>query len=48
MKAEILNNMIEEIVLDKNKIEEMGKNALKISTTDAEEKIYKEIKKLVK
>ena len=48
MKAETLNNMIEEIVLDKNKIEEMGKNALKVSTIDAEEKIYSEIKKLVK
>ena len=48
MKAETLNNMIEEIVLDKNKIEEMGKNALKVSTTDVEEKIYSEIKKLVK
>lgn len=48
MKAETLNNMIEEIVLDKNKINEMGKNALKVSTTDAEEKIYSEIEKLVK
>ena len=29
-------------------MKEMGKNALKISTRDAEDKIYKEIKKLVK
>lgn len=43
-----LSNTIEEIILDKKQMEEMGKNALKVSTTDAEERIYQEIKKLVK
>ena len=35
------------IVLDKNKCEQMGRNAYKVSTKDVEEKIFKEIKKLV-
>ena len=43
-----LNDSIESIILDKTKMEEMGKNAFKISSTDVEEKIYKEIKELVK
>ena len=43
-----LNAEIEDIVLNKDKIKKMGENALKISTTDAEDKIYDEIKKLVK
>ena len=47
LNGEILENAIEEIVLNKELCEKMGKNALKISTTDVEEKIYKEIKKLV-
>lgn len=46
--GEILNNIIENIILDENKMKEMGENALKISTTNAVEKIYAEIKKLVK
>ena len=48
MQAKKLNDTIEEIVLDKNKIKTMGEKALTISTTNAEEKIYSEIKKLVK
>ncbi len=48
MEENKLNNRIEEIILHKNKIKEMGENALKVSTKDSEEKIYKEIKKLVK
>ena len=43
-----LNDTIEEIISNKNHMEEMGKNALKISTTDVANKIYAEIKKLVK
>lgn len=43
-----LNKTIEEIILNKENKETMGKNALKVSTTDAENKIYDEIKKLVK
>ena len=43
-----LNDTIKSIILDKNTIDKMGKNALKVSTTNAENKIYNEIKKLVK
>ena len=48
MNGEKLNKTIEEIVLNKDKMKKMGENALKISTVDAEDKIYEEIKKLVK
>ena len=37
---------IKNIVLNKNKLSEMGQNALKVATTDVEDKIYTEIKKL--
>ena len=43
-----LNKAIEAIIANPRSMEEMGKNALKISTTDAVEKIYIEIEKLVK
>ena len=46
--GEILNNTIEEIISNKIQMKKMGENALKISTTDAENKIYAEIKKIVK
>ena len=44
------NNLFEVryIILDKKVCEDMGKNAMKVSTTDAQDKIYKEIKKIVK
>ena len=48
LNNENLNKEIKEIVLNKEKTNEMRKNALKVATTDAEEKIYKEIKKLKK
>ena len=48
LSNENLNTNIEKIVLNKNKVEEMSKNALKVSTTDAKEKIYNEIVKVVK
>lgn len=44
----ILNSSIGEIISNKSQLEEMGKNALKVSTKNVEEKIYKEIEKLVK
>ena len=47
LNGENLNNKIKEIILDKEKIDKMSKNALKVSTKDVEDKIYKEIKKLV-
>lgn len=43
-----LNAQIEEIVLDKNKEVQMSKNSLKMSTNNVEDKIYKEILKVVK
>lgn len=48
LDGEKLNNAIEQIVTSPKKMEQMGKNALKVSTTDAEDKIYEEIKKLVR
>ena len=42
-----LNTKIKEIVLDKNKKEQMGKNAFKVSTKNVEEKIWQEIKELI-
>ena len=47
LTGEKLNQYIREIVLDKTKCLEMGKNACKISNQNVEDKIYKEIKKLV-
>lgn len=43
-----LNNQIEQIISDKKILKSMEENALKMSATDAEEKIYKEIVRLVK
>lgn len=48
LAGENLNKTINDILLNKNVIKEMGENALKMSTTDIENKIYNEIKKLVK
>ncbi len=42
-----LNETIEEIILDKSKMQEMGKKALKVSTSEVEDRIYQEIKLLV-
>lgn len=47
LNAETLNNSIQEI-LSSGKIEEMGQNAKKAMIPDVEDKIYKEIKELVK
>ena len=40
-----LNSSIEEIILNKSQMKEMGEKALKVSITDAEEKIYEQIEK---
>ena len=48
MEANKLNDAIEKIVLDKNRMKTMGEKALTVSTTNAEDKIYSEVKKLVK
>ena len=47
LTGEILNKKIEEIILNKEKCLEMGNNAYKVSNKNVEEKIYKEIEKLV-
>ncbi len=47
LTGEKLNQAIEEIVLDKAKMEKMGQNALKVSVCHVEDKIYQEIRKLV-
>lgn len=47
LTGEKLNDAIEEIILDKSKMQMMGKNALKVSTNQVEDTIYQEIKKLV-
>ena len=47
LEAESLNEKIESIILNKKVEKQMGEKALKISTTNVEEKIYKEIKELV-
>ena len=48
LTGEKLNREIEDILKDKSLKEKMGKNALKVATNNADENIYKEIKKVVK
>ncbi len=47
LDGENLNENIEKIVLNKEIYQEMGKNALKIATTDVEDKIYEQIIKTI-
>lgn len=47
LTGERLHQVIEEVILDKSKMLQMGENALKVSTNQVEEKIYQEIKKLI-
>lgn len=42
-----LNTQIKEIVLDKSAEKQMAENSLKVSTTDVEDKIYREIVKVI-
>ena len=46
--SEILNKYINEMISNKANLINMGKNAGKISVKNVEEKIYEEIKKIVK
>ena len=48
LTGEKLNSAIENIVLNNEKMVNMGKNALKVSVSNVEEKIYDEIKRLVR
>ena len=47
LNHKLLNDTINSIISDKDICKKMGENAMKISTTNVEEKIYEEIKKLV-
>ena len=47
LNSEELNKMINEILSDKNLLKQMGQNAAKIAVDNVEERIYKEIKKIV-
>jgi len=46
--SENLSNTIDKIIMDSNQIEKMGKKAQEIDVKNVEDKIYNEIKKLVK
>lgn len=48
LTGEKLNHAIEEIILDKAKMEKMAENAYKVSTQQVEDKIYQEVRNLVK
>ena len=48
LNSEILGNTITRIVKDSKKLESMSENALKVYMPDVEEKIYEEIKKVIK
>lgn len=47
LTGSLLNSEIEKIILDKEKCLKMGENAYKVSNQNVEEKIYREIDKLV-
>lgn len=48
VNSDNLGNMIEELVKDRTALSEMGKNANKIAMYNVEDKIYEEIKNIVK
>ena len=48
LNKETLSNALNEILKDKNKLAQMSKNAEKVAISDVEDKIYNEIKKLLK
>lgn len=48
LTAELLNKTIEKMIENKEKLKQMGKKAIKVSIPNVEDKIYNEIKKIVK
>lgn len=48
INKELLNSTISEMIKDKDNLKQMGQKAGKIAVKDVEEKIYEEIKKIVK
>ncbi len=47
LKPNELNSAINDIIMDKTKLEQMSQNAAKISIKDVDERIYREIEKLI-
>lgn len=47
LKPNELNSAINEIIMDKTKLKQMSQNAAKISIKDVDERIYREIEKLI-
>ena len=47
LNSEILENTIDKIVSDRNKLDKMGTNASKVAMKNVEDKIYNEIKKVI-
>ena len=48
LNSEILEDTIEKMIGDKIKLKQMGKNASKVAMKNVEDRIYKEIKKVIK
>ena len=48
LNADILNKQIEEIISNKNILEQMGRNAEKLAIQDVTSKIYNEIELAIK
>lgn len=47
LNGDVLSKAIEEIILNKDVLKQMGENSSKIAVKDTNNKIYNEIKKLV-
>ena len=47
LKSNELNSAINDIIMDKTKLEQMSQNAAKISIKDVDERIYREIERLI-
>ena len=48
LTAELLNETIEKMIEDKEKLKQMSEKAIKVSIPNVEDRIYNEIKKIVK
>ena len=48
LTAELLNETIEKMIEDKEKLKQMGEKAIKVSIPNVEDRIYNEIKKIIK
>lgn len=48
LTAELLNETIEKMIEDKEKLKQMSEKAIKVSIPNVEDRIYNEIKKIIK